>query len=226
MHMGESKQQPWALLEEQWAAHSPTRAPDFITGLSIPPSLGTVGPRPGSSCWPLRTDPTLPVTEKLSHHCIPPLTALSTPNLSIHALSTGELNPFPVWLDTQSDLSKLSDAVWKSWHKALKFKSQLCQQQLFYTKKSFFFFFSENYDFDLTCQDFRQTLPSPRFCSVVAAATCKLFRSTRTFFVCVFPPCIEILVLLLASAKSRLPCRLATGLPGWVMMWCGHALKS
>lgn len=36
MHMGESKQQPWALLGEQWAAHSPTRAPDFITGLSIP----------------------------------------------------------------------------------------------------------------------------------------------------------------------------------------------
>lgn len=38
MHMGESKQQPWALLGEQWAAHSPTRAPDFITGLSIPPA--------------------------------------------------------------------------------------------------------------------------------------------------------------------------------------------
>lgn len=36
MHMGESKQQPWALQREQWAAHSPTRAPDFITGLSIP----------------------------------------------------------------------------------------------------------------------------------------------------------------------------------------------
>lgn len=38
MHMGESKQQPRALLGEQWAAHSPTRAPDFITGLSIPPA--------------------------------------------------------------------------------------------------------------------------------------------------------------------------------------------
>lgn len=56
-----------------------------------PPSLGTVGPRPGSSCWPLRADPTHPTTcrIKLSHRCIPPLTALSTANLSIHTLSVG-----------------------------------------------------------------------------------------------------------------------------------------
>lgn len=92
MHMGESKQQPWALLGEQWAAHSPTRAPDFITGLSIPPAweLWDLGQAAAAdrSC----TDPTHPTTcrIRLSHQrCIPPLTGLSTPNLSIHRLSMG-----------------------------------------------------------------------------------------------------------------------------------------
>ena len=50
-------------------AHSPTRAPSFITGLSIPPSLGNTGLGPDSSCWPLHTDPThTPTTRRTTPH--------------------------------------------------------------------------------------------------------------------------------------------------------------
>lgn len=89
--MGESKQQPRALLGEQWAAHSPTRAPDFITGLSIPPAweLWDLGQAAAADRSTLthHTQPTC--RRRPSHHCIPPLTAPCTANLSIHTLSMG-----------------------------------------------------------------------------------------------------------------------------------------
>lgn len=50
MHMGESKQQPRALPGGNNGPHTaPTRAPDFITGLSIPPHR----PPPAWELWDL-----------------------------------------------------------------------------------------------------------------------------------------------------------------------------
>lgn len=107
MHMGESKQQPRALPGEQWAAHSPTRAPDFITGLSIPPAweLWDLGQAAAADRSALTQHTQQTYSMRRSRRRIPPLTALSTPRLCIHTLSpaAGERgkrgvvsSPFPV----------------------------------------------------------------------------------------------------------------------------------
>lgn len=54
MHMGESKQQPRALPGGNNGPHTaPTRAPDFITGLSIPPPTATTTPPTPPPAWEL-----------------------------------------------------------------------------------------------------------------------------------------------------------------------------
>lgn len=86
--MGESKQQPRALPGEQWAAHSPTRAPDFITGLSIPPAweLWDLGQAAAADRSALTQHTQQTCSMRRSRRRIPPLTTLSTPRPCIHTL--------------------------------------------------------------------------------------------------------------------------------------------
>lgn len=122
MHMGESKQQPRALLGEQWAAHSPTRAPDFITGLSIPPAweLWDLGQAAAADRSTLTHHTQQPAGEDpLTAARIPPASALATANLSIHTLSMGERariesSGFPATAATLAGESKPSGSLIRS----------------------------------------------------------------------------------------------------------------
>lgn len=190
--MGESKQQPRALLGEQWAAHSPTRAPDFITGLSIPPAweLWDLGQAAAADRSTLthHTQPTC--RRRPSHHCIPPLTAPCTANLSIHTLSMGgrveiESKRFPTTAATILHRSTLTGSlagrgVWLGECGDVNTPAQclivltLCLLLLI-SNEPFMLFLGSHIDG-----------VQKQWCRLAMATSPKLFPSTRTFFVCEF----------------------------------------
>lgn len=141
MHMGESKQQPRALLGEQWAAHSPTGAPDFITGLSIPPAweLWDLGQAAAADRSTLTHHTQQPCRRRPSRHCIPPLTAPCTANLSIHPLSMGggaeiESKRFPATASTVPCVSALMGSLtWRAAFGGVRCDVKASGQSLYHT---------------------------------------------------------------------------------------------